>query len=35
VLTGYDPNCDISIPADNVIDEKDLDVFSDNWLAGK
>jgi len=32
---GYDPNCDISIPVDNVIDEKDLDVFSDNWLAGK
>jgi hypothetical protein len=26
--------CDISIPADNKIDWADLEVFSDNWLAG-
>ena len=31
---GYDPNCDISLPADAIIDEKDLDIFTDNWLAG-
>jgi parallel beta-helix repeat protein len=31
---GYDPNCDISLPADGVIDEKDLKIFTDNWLAG-
>jgi len=33
--SGYNPNCDISIPADNLIDEKDLGVLSRNWLAGK
>jgi len=33
--TGYDPVCDISIPADQHIDLRDLDVFTDNWLAGK
>jgi gluconolactonase len=27
-----DPNSDISMPADGLIDEKDLAVFSDNWL---
>jgi len=32
---GYDPNCDISLPADGYIDWRDLDVFTDNWLAGK
>jgi len=32
---GYDPNCDISIPADDIIDEKDLKIFTDYWLAGK
>lgn len=32
--TGYDPNCDISIPPDNYINWRDLDVFTDNWLAG-
>ncbi len=26
--------CDISLPADNSIDWRDLDVFADNWLAG-
>ena len=30
---GYDPNCDINIPTDDVINKKDLDVFCDNWLA--
>lgn len=33
--TGYNPLCDISIPADQYIDLRDLDVFTDNWLAGK
>ncbi len=32
---GYDPNCDISIPADDIIDEKDIKIFTDYWLAGK
>lgn len=31
----YDPAYDISIPADGVIDWRDLDVLADNWLAGK
>jgi len=31
---GYDPNCDISLPADSLIDEKDLKIFTDNWLTG-
>ncbi len=30
---NWDPNCDISAPADGVIDEKDLYVLCDNWLA--
>jgi hypothetical protein len=30
---GYDPNCDISLPADSLIDEKDLKIFTDNWLS--
>jgi hypothetical protein len=29
----WNPDCDISIPADNYIDWRDLDVFSDNWPA--
>ena len=33
--TGYNSDCDISIPADSHIDEKDLKVFVDNWLVGK
>ena len=32
---GYDDLCDISIPADAIIDEYDLEIFTDNWLAGK
>ena len=32
---GYDPNCDIAVPFDGVIDEKDLKVFTDNWLLNK
>ncbi len=31
---NWDPNCDISEPNDNVIDERDLAVFCENWLAG-
>ncbi len=39
-LTGegegqYNPACDISLPADSFIDEKDLKIFTNNWLAGK
>jgi len=30
----YDYLCDISIPADSIIDERDLKIFTDNWLAG-
>jgi len=29
---GWDPNCDISAPADGVINELDLAIFCDNWL---
>ncbi len=29
---NWDPNCDISEPNDNVIDELDLQMFGDNWL---
>ena len=29
----WDPNCDMALPADGVIDEKDLVVLCDNWLA--
>ena len=32
---GYNPNCDIAVPYDDVIDEKDLQVFTDNWLLGR
>jgi hypothetical protein len=31
---NWDVACDISIPADNVIDKLDLAAFADNWLAG-
>lgn len=30
----WNPICDISDPNDNLIDELDLDVFTDNWLVG-
>ncbi|MHC4618911.1 MAG: C10 family peptidase [Planctomycetota bacterium] len=30
----WNPACDISTPKDNVIDERDLDVLTDNWLVG-
>jgi len=33
--TGYDLNCDIAIPYDKAINEKDLQVFTDNWLLGR
>jgi hypothetical protein len=29
---NYDPNCDISIPRNNIIDVKDLARFCDDWL---
>jgi len=29
---GWDPNCDISMPADDIIDELDLAVLAENWL---
>ena len=32
--TGYDSNCDIAIPYDKAINEKDLQVFTENWLLG-
>jgi hypothetical protein len=31
----WNPYCDISYPKDNFIGYFDLDVFTDNWLAGK
>jgi len=31
---NWDPNCDISDPNDNIIDERDLRVFVDNYLKG-
>jgi len=30
----WTPVCDISEPNDNIINEKDLAVFCDNWLEG-
>jgi len=32
--TGWNPVCDISDPNDNIINEKDLAVFCENWLEG-
>jgi len=32
---GYDSDCDIAIPYDKAINEKDLQVFTDNWLLGR
>jgi subtilisin family serine protease len=32
---GWNPDCDISIPADNSIDMLDLAVFVKHWMAGK
>ncbi len=31
---NWNPDCDISIPADNFIDELDLTVFLQDWLTG-
>jgi hypothetical protein len=31
---NWNPLCDISIPSDDVINEYDLNVFTDNWLVG-
>jgi hypothetical protein len=30
----YNPDCDISLPADNKIDWADVKILCDNWLAG-
>lgn len=30
---NWDPNCDMALPADGVINEKDLAVLCDNWLS--
>jgi hypothetical protein len=32
--SAWNPDCDISVPSDAIIDEYDLSVFCDNWLAG-
>jgi parallel beta-helix repeat protein len=32
---GYNSNCDIALPYDGAIDEKDLQVFTENWLLNK
>jgi len=32
---GWNPDCDISVPANNSIDMLDLAVLVDNWLTGK
>lgn len=32
--TTWNPYCDISDPADSLIDQADLAVFAENWLAG-
>jgi hypothetical protein len=32
--SNWNPDCDISTPNDNIIDELDLDVFTENWLLG-
>jgi len=31
---NWNPLCDISVPPDDVINARDLKVFTDNWLAG-
>ena len=33
--THWNPECDISDPNDNIINMLDLDVLTNNWLAGK
>jgi len=30
----WNPDCDISIPADNKVDWRDFKILCDNWLAG-
>jgi hypothetical protein len=32
---GWNPDCDISHPSDNVVDVLDLAVFCNNWLQGQ
>lgn len=31
---GWNNGCDIALPADDIINEKDLEIFADNWLTG-
>ena len=31
--SNWNPACDISIPADDIIDVADLIIFIDSWLA--
>lgn len=33
--SGWNGDCDISVPADNVINLRDLSVFVENWLGNK
>ena len=30
----YNSRCDISIPADKLVDNQDFEFFSENWLLG-
>ena len=32
--SAWNPQCDISDPADNVVDQEDMNIFIANWLAG-
>ncbi len=32
---NWNENCDISVPKDNVIDDRDAMIFCENWMAGK
>jgi hypothetical protein len=33
--TNWNPNCDISDPDDDIINEKDVKIFINNWLCGR
>jgi len=32
---NWNENCDISVPKDNVIDDRDAMIFCENWMVGK
>ena len=32
--TAWNPDCDIAVPVNEIIDMQDVSVFADNWLAG-